>query len=125
MEPSTQTPIISHFVIQVKFQHAYPDTIEYSDSLGKNLISALHLHVVEQIHHKFSPIGVTIAYILSTSHFTLHTWPEYEYIHFDILSCALMTKTQVEIAIRSLFRKNDIAWMQIDEIQSGVGVRDN
>jgi len=46
------------------------------------------------ISHQFKPQGITIAFILSESHFTCHSWPEYGRICFDIFSCADLERTQ-------------------------------
>ncbi len=43
--------------------------------------------VVKKVRHDFDPHGETIAYILSESHFTLHSYPEENYISLDIYIC--------------------------------------
>lgn len=43
--------------------------------------------IVEECIHKFDPIGVTYFAVISTSHFSIHTWPEYKYAAVDIFSC--------------------------------------
>ena len=43
--------------------------------------------VVKKIRHDFEPHGETVAYILSESHFTLHSYPEENYISLDIYIC--------------------------------------
>ena len=43
--------------------------------------------IVEECIHKFEPIGVTYFAVISTSHFSVHTWPEYGYAAVDIFSC--------------------------------------
>jgi S-adenosylmethionine/arginine decarboxylase-like enzyme len=48
-----------------------------------------NLTVVDRVEHKFEPQGETIAFILSESHFTLHTYPENKYITMDIYVCNL------------------------------------
>jgi len=45
------------------------------------------LHVVSSIFHQFEPHGVSAAYILSESHLSVHTWPEYGYVALDIFTC--------------------------------------
>lgn len=56
----------------------------------KNIIER-NLTVVERVEHKFEPQGETIVFILSESHFTLHTYPENKYITMDIYVCNLET----------------------------------
>lgn len=43
--------------------------------------------IVEECIHKFEPIGATYFAVISTSHFSIHTWPEYKYAAVDIFSC--------------------------------------
>lgn len=43
--------------------------------------------VVETAVHDFEPQGRTLVYILSESHFTIHTYPEHNYISLDIYIC--------------------------------------
>lgn len=43
--------------------------------------------VVETASHQFTPQGETVVYILSESHFTIHTYPEHNYVSLDIYIC--------------------------------------
>jgi S-adenosylmethionine decarboxylase len=47
----------------------------------------LDLHVVGETGHQFHPYGYTLAYLLSESHLTIHTYPEYHSAHLDIFCC--------------------------------------
>lgn len=38
--------------------------------------------------HYFGP-GVTLVYILSESHMSIHTWPEKTYLYMDIATCSV------------------------------------
>lgn len=42
--------------------------------------------------HTFSPHGVTGVAVLSESHLSVHTWPEYGYMAADIFTCGDTTK---------------------------------
>jgi S-adenosylmethionine decarboxylase len=37
--------------------------------------------------HEFNPIGISGVVVISQSHLTIHTWPEYEYAAVDIFTC--------------------------------------
>lgn len=43
---------------------------------------------VGQSFYQFMPSGVTGVILLSSSHISVHTWPEYKYVSLDIFSCA-------------------------------------
>lgn len=69
-----------------------------------------NLTVVERIEHKFSPHGETIVYILAESHFSIHTYPESNYITMDIYVCNMQTnlaKVLDEIKATVPFTKTD------------------
>lgn len=43
--------------------------------------------IVDSVFHHFNPYGVSGAVIISESHLTIHTWPEYGYASVDIYTC--------------------------------------
>lgn len=47
-----------------------------------------NLTIVNNIFHKFQPIGVTGVLVLSESHFSIHTWPEKQFCAVDIFTCS-------------------------------------
>ena len=44
-------------------------------------------NVVKSCFHRFKPYGVSGVLVLKESHFTIHTWPEYQYAAVDIFLC--------------------------------------
>ncbi len=57
-------------------------------ALAKKAVAAVGAEIVEECVRKFQPIGITYFAIISTSHFSVHTWPEYGYAAVDVFSCA-------------------------------------
>lgn len=51
------------------------------------IVRRLHLNVMSQIGHQFSPMGYSYAYVLSESHFTIHTYPEHQSCYIDLFCC--------------------------------------
>jgi len=43
--------------------------------------------IVQSCFHHFNPWGVSGAVIISESHLTIHTWPEYGYAAVDLFTC--------------------------------------
>lgn len=43
--------------------------------------------MIQPFFHKFAPQGVSGVVIISESHFSIHTWPEYGYAAVDIFTC--------------------------------------
>lgn len=76
----------------------------------KNVIEK-NLTVVSRVEHKFSPHGETIVFILAESHFSIHTYPENNYISMDIYVCNMETdliKVLDEIKAAVPFIKTDM-----------------
>lgn len=60
--------------------------------------------VVGKHFHRFAPQGVSGAVLISESHLSLHTWPEYGYAAVDIFTCGDTVNSDLaaELLIRSL-----------------------
>lgn len=70
--------------------------------------------IVEECVHEFSPIGVTYFAVISTSHFSVHTWPEYGYAAIDIFSCSDDVIEGIEKKLKELFEAQSIEHRIID-----------
>ncbi len=55
--------------------------------IAHRVISEIHSEIVEECVHQFEPIGITYIAVITTSHFSIHTWPEHGYAAVDIFSC--------------------------------------
>lgn len=53
-----------------------------------DIVEELGLNVMSQTGHQFSPMGYTYAYVLSESHFTIHTYPEHRSCYIDVFCCS-------------------------------------
>lgn len=63
------------------------DNMEKIKKIAHSAIEAIHAEIVEECSHRFLPIGITYIAVITTSHFSIHTWPEYGYAAVDIFSC--------------------------------------
>lgn len=43
--------------------------------------------LIKPFFHQFAPQGVSGVIIISESHFSIHTWPEYGYAALDVFTC--------------------------------------
>ena len=61
-------------------------------------------HIVGDFFHEFSPHGISGILVISESHFSIHTWPEYSYAAVDLFSCgdSLNMKEAVDYIKESL-----------------------
>jgi len=46
-------------------------------------------HIVAKNFHRFEPYGVSGVIIISESHLTIHTWPEYNFAAVDVFTCGV------------------------------------
>ena len=63
------------------------DNAEQIKSIAHRVIREIDSDIVEECFHKFEPIGITYVAVITKSHFSIHTWPEYGYAAVDIFSC--------------------------------------
>ena len=62
-------------------------SLEHGKPISDNIVKTLQLHVMEQAGHQFQPHGYTMMYLLSESHYSIHTYPEFQSCYIDIFCC--------------------------------------
>jgi S-adenosylmethionine decarboxylase len=55
--------------------------------LLENICERYDFTVLSKTQHIFEPQGLTVLYMLSESHISIHTFPEQNYLAFDIYTC--------------------------------------
>ena len=78
------------------------DSIKKIKSIVHTICNALPTTIVEECYHKFEPIGISAFAIISTSHFSIHTWPEYSYASVDIFSCDSRVPAEITTRLKDL-----------------------
>jgi S-adenosylmethionine decarboxylase proenzyme len=53
----------------------------------KKICNDFEFQILNEIEHKFEPIGCSILFLLSESHISIHTFPEKNHMSFDIYTC--------------------------------------
>lgn len=111
------TPYFNHFTAII-WTELPPEGLDFIEGLAKSIVEKLNLNVVQTSYHEFTPQGITFLYILSQSHFAIHTWPENNFIHMDLVSCRYMKKDEFESTLKEVFAnsKNQIKKVVITEI---------
>ncbi|MCD6512117.1 MAG: S-adenosylmethionine decarboxylase [Thermoplasmata archaeon] len=51
------------------------------------VIEEANISVVGTLWKQFEPYGVTGVALVSESHISIHTWPEYDLVNLDIFTC--------------------------------------
>ena len=67
------------------------ETIDGVKPLMEKIIEACKLNLVGKCEYQFTPIGVTMLYLLSESHLTIHTYPEKKACSINLYTCNIET----------------------------------
>ena len=82
-----------------------PHRIEWVDTIRpamERILKLTPLDIVSESYKQFDPVGVTGVYLLSESHFSIHTWPEHGYIGLDLFSCVAVDYNLISQEIKVL-----------------------
>jgi len=63
------------------------DSLPFWRKLLRQAVKDSDFTVLNKHFYKFSPHGITGYLLLSSSHISIHTWPEFRYVTCDIFSC--------------------------------------
>ncbi|HHY98394.1 MAG TPA: S-adenosylmethionine decarboxylase proenzyme [Firmicutes bacterium] len=74
--------------------------------------------VREVAFHKFSPQGVSGVVVISESHLTIHTWPEYSYAAVDVFTCG--EHVDPVVACQYIFERLRAKDMVASEVKRGI-----
>ena len=70
----------------------------------ETICKAHRFKVVEKIVTDFRGGGMTVSFILSNSNFTIHTWPEHNALHIDLITCSpIYNKRELLSTVRKVF----------------------
>lgn len=110
----TNFPFFQHFVAKLIFTKEVEIDEKLTDQIADLLIEKLKLNVVKQDKHQFTNNGLTKFWILSQSHLVIHTWPENNAIHIDLMTCspAVITSKNIKDCFLS-FPINDVSVTQL------------
>lgn len=63
------------------------NNLEQLQTLMNSICTQNNYSVLKTSYHQFEPHGFSILYLLSESHMSIHTFPEQNYIAFDLYTC--------------------------------------
>jgi spermidine synthase len=81
------------------------DDLEAVDTFLTQVISDAHATIEGKQRKKFEPIGVSIIYLLSESHLSIHTWPEEKACAIDFYHCGETAFERMGIAEKVICEK--------------------
>lgn len=99
-------PKIFHRVIEVfDLGEELLNNLPELNNLVRSFIEDSGLNIVDDLKHKFNPIGATLVFVLSSSHLAVHTWPENNYLHLDLLCCdKLLSEDETIMSLSKIFK---------------------
>ncbi|KAF1074114.1 adenosylmethionine decarboxylase [Halodesulfovibrio sp. MK-HDV] len=72
---------------------------------------------LNSVEHSFSPHGITMLYLLSESHISIHTWPEHGYAAIDVFTCG--TPPSEKLIVEALQANLNPKHYDIKKLQRG------
>ena len=76
--------------------------------IARNVVSEIGAEIVEDCVHKFEPIGITYFAVITTSHFSVHTWPEFGYAAVDVFSCGEEVTEKISELLKEAFGAEEV-----------------
>jgi len=109
-------PYVDHFVLKL---NKVPTNIVNSKKQLQKIVGEfcdIHkLNVVQSEVYRFKSHGYSLTFILSNSNLLIHTWPEYNAVHIDLITCApLFNKQTLADTFSRLFQTQSIELTQIE-----------
>ncbi|PLT33168.1 adenosylmethionine decarboxylase [Bacillus sp. V5-8f] len=87
------------------------NNITYLEALCNKAAMDAGMEVLNSYFYPFQPQGLTGFLLLSTSHLSIHTWPEERYASLDFYTCGDQDLTaQVDFLIRGLSTKKAMVY---------------
>lgn len=90
------------------------NNLEQICTIAHQIIKELPAEIVEECTHQFSPIGITYIAVITTSHFSIHTWPENAYAAVDIFSCKDAVPKRIATKLQEAFHAKRIHTHQFE-----------
>src|SRR5689334_17703302 len=93
------------------------DSVDFWKKVLPAAVSGTSMEVLHSYFHKFEPHGVTGFLLLSSSHISVHTWPDQKYVACDIFTCA--SKEETEFAFENLKKEVTYEHINSDVVSRG------
>jgi len=63
------------------------NSIDQLKEISRTICKLHNFEILQECEHVFTPIGCTFLFLLSESHLSVHTFPEKNYVAFDLYTC--------------------------------------
>ncbi len=103
-------PFVDHVVFKI-FEVTKDITLSKNKltNLMNKICSAHKLKVVDRKVTEFKGGGMTVTFVLSNSNIVVHTWPEFNAVHLDLITCSpIYKKEDIVGTVSSVFETSSI-----------------
>lgn len=87
MSNKIKTPYYRHFVVKLACKSDLTNSIKKLEEKTSSFLESLDLVVLKEVHFRFERQGMTLLFVLSSSHMAVHSWPEFDFLHIDLIVC--------------------------------------
>ena len=84
--------------------------------IAGQVVSNIGAEIVEECVHTFEPIGITYFAVITTSHFSIHTWPEYGYAAVDVFSCGESVTDRITRMLKDYFKSSEVKLVRCERV---------
>ncbi|MGG3737358.1 adenosylmethionine decarboxylase [Aeribacillus pallidus] len=92
---------------------------EWLEKEMSNIVNQVGMNKLSSHFHPFYPEGVTGVIVLSTSHFSIHTWPEKKYAALDLYTCGDTSTDRLWKAIETFTEQIGAQFTQVYYVPRG------
>ncbi len=82
-----QRPQMYRAVIELNAPSGMLDNNADVQRLVEDIVDEFDFTLIQYESVEFEPIGITGFGVIGESHISIHTWPEYQYAHVELLTC--------------------------------------
>ena len=96
-----------HLICDIKNikNHKLLNSLEELKDMFDYICKTYDYNILNKAEYTFSPQGITIIYMLSESHISIHTFPEKNYAAMDIYTCREYPNNDIYIEIQEYLKK--------------------
>jgi S-adenosylmethionine decarboxylase len=86
------------------------ESMESMQFLFDRICQTYKFEILGKMQHQFTPQGISLIYMLSESHLSIHTFPERRYAAVDIYTC----REYSDNSVYTLICKDLIKWFECE-----------
>lgn len=92
----------------------------YIEQTFETAVQIAGANVIARVSHHFAPTGVSVVFVLSESHLSIHTWPDQGYAAIDCYTCG---KCDSEGACRHIAQELEARDLHLTVVDRGLSAQ--